>query len=219
MSLNKEELHQLIKQNFTSDELQFDIVHYHFYEFSGGTSRRLSNADAYNEYISELIAYCKKNNAFPKLLRAIEKERPSLSWVTQKMWTQLGKSISVFISHALADRDIALRFAGDLKAIGIDTWISYKDIQPGESWMTAIGEGISACDVFLLLMTPDAFKSKGVKREIDIALTLEYEGKIKFQSLLIKQCDIHPAIGPYQYISFLDGYNNGWNKLRETLGK
>jgi len=207
MSLNKKELRQLIFHNFTSDELQFNIVFHNFYEFSGGTSKRLPNPDAYNEYISELVAYCEQNNEFPKLLKAIKKERPGLSLPTSR----------VFISHALADRDIALRFANDLKAIGIDTWISYKDIQPGEAWMTAIGEGIGACDVFLLLMTPDAFNSKGVKREIDMALTLMYDEEIEFLSLLIKQCDVPRTIRPYQYISFLDGYNNGWNKLRETL--
>lgn len=53
---------------------------------------------------------------------------------------------------------------------GFDVWFSKKRIHAG-SWLKEIGLALNRCNVFLLLLSPFAARSKWVERELDYALT------------------------------------------------
>jgi TIR domain len=76
----------------------------------------------------------------------------------------------VFISHASAQRATAVALAEAMEATGVSTWISYRDIKPGEDWVDAIPVGVRSAEVVLVLVSPEAMSSDWVDRELMMAV-------------------------------------------------
>jgi formylglycine-generating enzyme required for sulfatase activity len=78
--------------------------------------------------------------------------------------------IRVFVSHASVDSEIALRICNGLESRGLVCWIAPRDVQSRVgTWGPEIDIGISASDVFLLVLTEAAAKSPHVEREAVLA--------------------------------------------------
>lgn len=75
----------------------------------------------------------------------------------------------VFISHASADRDIALRVCACLEGHGVACWVAPRDIPAGALWGEAILDAISQASIFLILVSADANASSHVLRELERA--------------------------------------------------
>lgn len=75
----------------------------------------------------------------------------------------------IFISHSSSDLSYADQLCNTLEATGISCWIAPRNIDPAQSWGEAIIEGLSECEMVLLLMSEDANKSRHVAREIERA--------------------------------------------------
>jgi WD40 repeat protein len=71
----------------------------------------------------------------------------------------------VFISYSRADEEIARKIATDLDRLNLDVWIDTDDIPPGVNWSTAIQEGLDACEVLILIISPDSMASSNVTDE------------------------------------------------------
>ena len=97
------------------------------------------------------------------------------------------KPAEVFLSHSHTDKALAVRIAKVLRAHGIDVWYSERNIRGAQQWMDEIGTALKRCDWFIVLLTPDAVKSKWVKREVTAALIADrYDERIV--PLLAKNC-------------------------------
>jgi hypothetical protein len=78
----------------------------------------------------------------------------------------------IFISYSRRDQEFVTRLASDLDAQVAGVWFDQSDIQLGEKWYDEIMEGIRDCKAFVLVLSPDADKSRYVHEEVNKALEL-----------------------------------------------
>jgi len=76
----------------------------------------------------------------------------------------------VFLCHASADRAFAERLCHDLFDAGIDVWVDWLSITPGELYDRAIEEALFASSHVLLAVSPNALSSSYVRSEVEWAL-------------------------------------------------
>ncbi len=72
----------------------------------------------------------------------------------------------LFVSYSREDWDgFVAGLVSDLTRQAQQVWVDQTYIVGGDDWMDAIGEALQACDTLLLVLSPDALKSKYVKME------------------------------------------------------
>jgi len=78
----------------------------------------------------------------------------------------MNKNKIAFLSYAHEDKDFAKRIVIELRKDGIDVKIGLWDIKPGDSLIQKIFvEGLSNCDIFLILLSSASVRSKWVREE------------------------------------------------------
>jgi len=124
----------------------------------------------------------------------------------------------VFLSHAGRDRRFADRLAGVLRRHGIPVWYSRTHIRAAQQWHDQIGAALARCDWFLLVLTPNAVKSKWAKRELLFALSEDrYEDRIV--PTLRRDCDMKAlswTLPSFQYVDFRGRLDDGFADLLRT---
>ena len=94
-------------------------------------------------------------------------------------------NVRVFISYSQeCSTDLAVQLYHDLKTGGALPWLDRIDIQPGLSWPQEIEAAISSCDLFLLLLTPQAANSENVRDEVHWA----FEKRKRIVTVMIETC-------------------------------
>jgi hypothetical protein len=127
---------------------------------------------------------------------------------------------SVFLSHSHADNAFARRLANDLKDAGARVWIDEAEIQVGDSLIERIRDGIDAMDYLAVILSPDSVESEWVRREVEIAMNQEIEGKkVKVLPILYKRCNLPGFLKGKFYADFTDqtNYNSALERLRQGL--
>ncbi len=82
-------------------------------------------------------------------------------------------NITVFISYATEDYDIAKRLYDDLKQRCIVPWLDRENLLPGQNWRNEIPRVIREHDYFLLLISSHSVNKRGfIQKEQKIALDL-----------------------------------------------
>src|SRR5947209_19375920 len=109
----------------------------------------------------------------------------------------------IFISHSHLDNDFGTRLAYDLRRVLKDERSIFYDVRGGlhggETWWEKIVEELTAHDIFLLVLSPDAMNSRWVRLEINIALN---KNKV-ILPVLHRPCAIRADLETIQIISFL----------------
>ncbi len=80
--------------------------------------------------------------------------------------------MNVFVSHSSADAARADRIAESLLVLGVSTWLASRDIRVGANYASEIWDAIEGCSALAIVMTPRALASEHVKREVNVAVTL-----------------------------------------------
>jgi hypothetical protein len=78
----------------------------------------------------------------------------------------------IFISYSRRDQEFVTRLASDLDQQVAGVWFDQSDIQVGQQWHDEIIDGIRACKVLILVLSPDAAESRYVREELNKALEL-----------------------------------------------
>ena len=78
----------------------------------------------------------------------------------------------VFLSHAAEDRKIAISLKQDLESENIFCWCFEENLQPGEHIRNEVAKSVGKSDWFILLISPEAAKSKWIQWEIGLAQEL-----------------------------------------------
>ncbi len=73
---------------------------------------------------------------------------------------------TAFISYSSKDGEFARKLTRKLQRQGINVKIDEKQVNVGKSISKEIANSIQDCDYFLLILSPDAFESNWVKREL-----------------------------------------------------
>jgi pimeloyl-ACP methyl ester carboxylesterase len=105
--------------------------------------------------------------------------------------------LQVFISYVRADGDVARQVRAHLAAAGVRTWMDEYDIPVGAYWPDEIDKGLTASDIVVGILSPDAMASRNVKNEWDWAIQNDK------RLLLVR---VAPTDLPHRYISinFID---------------
>lgn len=72
---------------------------------------------------------------------------------------------SVFISYSRADATMARRIRSELERGGLDVWFDESEINPGESFLARMSEGLAKASYVVLLCSPASLSSRWVSRE------------------------------------------------------
>lgn len=99
--------------------------------------------------------------------------------------------INVFISHNYKDKPMARKISKELSRYGIKPWIDESEIKLGDSLIEKIRDGLDCMDFLIALISEDSVHSEWVKKELDIALNCEIEGKkVITIPILAGKCDL-----------------------------
>lgn len=131
------------------------------------------------------------------------------------------KRNSVFISHNWGDKGFARRLADDLMIRGVKVWIDEGEIKLGDSLIEKIRKGIDEMDYLAVVISPESVESEWVKKEVDIAMNQEIEGKqVKVLPLLYRQCELPGFLKGKLYADFTseENYQEGLMLLLQRLG-
>lgn len=126
----------------------------------------------------------------------------------------------IFLSHASADRRMAQRVAEMLGQHGVPVWYSQSNLLGAQQWHDEIGEALTRCDWFVLLLSPPATCSKWVRRELLYVLRNERYDK-RIIPLRYRKCDIDKlswTLDDFQAIDFTGKFATGCRSLLRTWG-
>lgn len=124
----------------------------------------------------------------------------------------------IFFSYSRRDSEFVDKLIADLEARGVSIWIDRGEILAGESWRYSIVEAIRKCQVFIIVLSPDAVKSENVAKELTLAE--QYDKRVL--PLLISPVEIPPAmdyqLAGLQYQTFAEGdYEGNFELLIRAL--
>jgi TIR domain len=128
---------------------------------------------------------------------------------------------SIFLSHSHADKDFARRLARDLKRAGVRIWLDEAELKIGDSLIEKIRQGIDQMEYLGVLLSSNSVNSPWVRREVDVAMNQEIEGKrVKVLPFRIDDSDLPGFLEGKLYADFRDGrkYNDELRKVLDRLG-
>ena len=112
---------------------------------------------------------------------------------------------SIFLSHNHADKPFVRRFAQDLQAAGVRVWLDEAEMLIGDSLIEKIRQGIDEMEYLGVVLSQNSVKSEWVKREVDVAMNQEIEGKrVKILPLVIENCELPGFLKGKLYADFRD---------------
>ena len=126
----------------------------------------------------------------------------------------------VFLSHSSKDRRVASRIAAVLRGHGVPVWYSETNLLGAQQWHDEIGAALARCDWFLVVLSPQATRSKWVKRELLHALwSSRYESRIV--PIRLRACDpalLSWTLEDFQAVDFTQDFDNGCRSLLRIWG-
>lgn len=75
-----------------------------------------------------------------------------------------------FISHSSEDRSSVKRLAERLRSSQVDAWYAEWEIGPGDSIVQKIDQGLSECEVFVIVISKNSVESRWVQEELSSAV-------------------------------------------------
>lgn len=128
----------------------------------------------------------------------------------------------IFLSHSSLDKPFARRLGNDLQKNKLKVWIDEAEINVGDSLIDKISNGIINCDFLIVLLSKSSVNSEWVKRELNIALTREINGKkIVVLPCLIDNCEIPIFLSDRKYADFRlnESYTQMLDEILHAVGK
>ncbi|MBZ0307282.1 MAG: TIR domain-containing protein, partial [Anaerolineae bacterium] len=121
----------------------------------------------------------------------------------------------VFISYSRKDEDFVRKLAKSLSEMkDISLWLDIDSIPTGMNWSTAIQQGLEACEMMLVIISPDSMNSRNVENEWQYFLD---KGK-RVIPVLCRLADLHFQLNRLQYIDFHSrGFDLAMSQLKEVL--
>ena len=100
-----------------------------------------------------------------------------------------GKEPYIFVSYAHRDSPRVFEEIKRFNDAGFHVWYD-EGIAPGNEWSDAIAEALSACAVFVVMLTPTSAPRPNVLNEIDYALN---ENK-PFLAIYLEETQLTPGL-------------------------
>jgi TIR domain len=124
-----------------------------------------------------------------------------------------GAAGGLFLSYSRRDREFAERLAADLTGRGIVVWADWWEMAVGDSLPRKIEESIANSAWFGIVLSPDSIDSRWVRAELDLALTMEMEGRLSILPILHEPCEIPLSLRRKVWADFTSSYEEGLEAL------
>ncbi|MDR4504102.1 MAG: SUMF1/EgtB/PvdO family nonheme iron enzyme [Candidatus Scalindua sp.] len=128
---------------------------------------------------------------------------------------------SIFLSHSHADKPFVRKLASDLTENGVKVWLDEAEMLIGDSLIEKISAGLEETAFVGAILSENSVTSSWVKRELEIAINEEIDGKQrKVLPIVIENCDIPKFLAGKLYADFRDPdtYNQKLNMVLKSLG-
>lgn len=129
---------------------------------------------------------------------------------------------SIFLSHNSNDKPFVRKLANDLRRQGFYVWVDEAEIKLGDSLIEKIREGIDKVEFVGVVLSSNSINSEWVKREVDIAMNQEIEGKkVKVLPIMLEIVDPPLFLKGKMYADFTteQNYSNGLKLILERLSE
>jgi predicted nucleotide-binding protein len=116
----------------------------------------------------------------------------------------MAKHQYLFVSYHHGDQDRvlpvvnAVRKELEFRAVPIEVWMDVSNLQPGESWDSAISDALESSVGFLFFVSPRSLQSEWIRRELQIATTTA--DRLLIPVILHRQLDMPPELATWQYL-------------------
>lgn len=108
-----------------------------------------------------------------------------------------------FLSHQSKDKDFVEKLGNALIQNGVDVFYDAWDIQGGDSIPQEVERGLSECNLFLYILSPNSTSSKWVQGEYHAYLYRKInDHKLRIIPILLQDCERPPFIAPLKYFDF-----------------
>src|SRR5215469_7834465 len=123
--------------------------------------------------------------------------------------------MKVFLSHSTKDQEFVRRLADALTSADFIPWFCEVDIEKNENFVARIEEGLTQCDLALVVWSPDAATSNWTKEEWTSVLARQVtEQKIRLAIVLLRE---HPLPQMLRTKNYIDARSDQAAALRETV--
>lgn len=122
---------------------------------------------------------------------------------------------SVFLSYNSADKDYVRKLAAALAVAGAQVWFDEWKIRPGDSVPGAIDNGLSKFEIFALVWSEAASKSRWVKTEMEAAIA-RWTRDLSVRLVPVR-LDGTPLPALLQPLSYVDGTDHDQLRAARNL--
>lgn len=130
--------------------------------------------------------------------------------------------MTVFISYAKEDEEIATKLYGDLQRLDADPWIDQEDLLPGQDWERAIQKAIKGSSFFLALLSQNSVGKRGyVQKELRTAL--DYLEQFPPDDIFVIPVRLdesepqHERLARLHWVDLFPSYNEGLAKICRSM--
>lgn len=127
----------------------------------------------------------------------------------------------VFISHAGEDRERFVKpFATKLREKGVDAWVSFWEINLGDSLIFKIfDEGIADSKIFIVVLSEKSIDKPWVKKELSIGIVQQINSKSKIIPIVLDDVEVPLALQDtaYQRIKDIINYETEFNNVINAI--
>ena len=128
--------------------------------------------------------------------------------------------MSVFISYSSKDSEFVEKLSINLIKNRINVWLDKWAMQPGDSLIDKIQEGITESSFLLVVLSKSSVESQWCKKEINSGLIRELdEKKVVVIPILLEKCEVPLFLKEKLYADFTEEFNEGFETLIRPLKK
>jgi TIR domain len=120
-------------------------------------------------------------------------------------------STKVFISYSRQDEQVADRIVSNLDGLGLDVWVDRREIQPGDSFLNKMNQGLGSANYILVLFSNASLQSQWVEREWMSGLANHGTTLIPIR---LESEAIPPLLKDIVYIDFVQDQQKGLESLK-----
>jgi hypothetical protein len=132
------------------------------------------------------------------------------------MPTPTSEAPKAFISHNRANKAEAEQLALELRKNGVDAWFDKWEIGPGDSLVEKINDGLAGAQLFVVLLSPEALRSKWVEAELDFGIVARINETMKVVPVIVTKCEVPPLLKATLYVNWSDGLDDVVRKLADV---
>jgi hypothetical protein len=128
--------------------------------------------------------------------------------------------MSVFISYSTKDSEFINQLSAVLIKNRIKIWLDKWEMQPGDSLIDKIQNGLTDSSFLLVVLSKYSVESEWCKKEMNSGLMREInERKVVIIPILLDDCKVPIFLQEKVYADFRNDFNDGLNSLLKPLSK